>query len=112
MDGTTFYGSLHVLYRLLIEKYPLANILIVTPLPRRDGERTNGYGKVLLDYVEAIKQTANNFSLPILDLYQTFGLNPKLDVINDIAFFDGLHPNQKGHERIFERMDAYIRNAL
>ena len=108
----TFYGALYVLYKDLIEKYPFANILVVTPLPRRDGAVKNVYGYLLQDYVQAIIRTANYFSLPILDLYRNSGMNPEMDIINELMFFDGLHPNEAGHKRIFERMDAYIKHLL
>ena len=41
----TFYGACHVLYRKLIEKYPDAEIVIVTPLHRfSESAEINEYG--------------------------------------------------------------------
>lgn len=113
-DDNTFYGALYVLYKILIEKYPSANILIITPLQRnRTGETVrNGYGYLLQDYVDAIERTANYFSLPILDLYRNSGMSPMVDIIKERMFFDGVHPNEEGHKRIFERIDAYVNNML
>ena len=58
----TFYGGLHVLYTSLIEKYPAAKIVIMTPLhrlnednPRGDGFKPRDVG-VLKDYVEIIRE--------------------------------------------------------
>ena len=54
-------------------------------------------------YVEAIKETANVWSVPVIDLNALCGLNPMLE--EHARYFsdpkrDLLHPNAKGHERI------------
>ena len=51
----TFCGACHVLFRGLIEKYPTAKIVIMTPLQRTGGTHPcENTGKPLLDYVDTI----------------------------------------------------------
>ncbi len=111
----TFYGACHVLYRYLIEEYPKSKIVIMTPLHRLCEDRTNGGdgckpegSHPLIDYVNAIREVAEYYSLPIIDLYKISGLQPNVKVIQELYVPDGLHPNDAGHEKMAE----VIANAL
>ena len=81
----TFYGALHVLYKKLIEKYPAADIIVLTPLHRlSENDTVNGIGlpcEPLKKYVEAIREVAEYYSLPVLDLYKISGLQPAVEII-------------------------------
>ena len=71
----TFYGALHMLFISLIEKYPGKDIVVLTPLHRltEDNPYGDGFKKVptapLKTYVEIIREVAEYYSLPVLDLY-------------------------------------------
>lgn len=103
----TFYGALHTLYRGLIEKYPASTIVILTPLHRL-GE-TNSRGLTLKQYVEAIREVAEFYSLPILDLYASAGLQPSIPVIKATYMPDGLHPNDAGYQLLTNKLAAYLK---
>ena len=102
----TFCGALHVLYRALLERYPQAYILILTPLHRLEEDCPRGDGSkeadapLLQTYVEAIRETAAYYALPVLDLWATSGLQPQVPVIRERYMPDGLHPNDAGHEKL------------
>ena len=115
----TFYGALHVLFKGLIAKYVGKKIIIMTPLPRStDGQagRTPNpdTGKNLLDYVHAIREVAEYYSLPILDLYSISGINPVVPEIKTAYVPDNLHPNSAGHaimaKRIADWLDSNLKN--
>ncbi len=110
----TFYGALHSLYVTLITKYPAAQIVVATPLHRLDDEKPdlNNPGKVerLKDYVEIIREVAEYYSLPVLDLYKTSGLQPKVDIIKEKYIPDGLHPNDAGHIILTEKIIAFLKS--
>lgn len=102
----TFYGALHTLFTGLINKYPTSKICVITPLHRLD---ENGSNSKLIDFVKAIREVAEFYSLPVLDLYANFGINPQIPVMMETYMPDGLHPNDNGYEIIAEKVAAFIR---
>ena len=113
-EETSFYGSLHCLYRKLLEKYPTAELVVMTPL-HRGGEEdpVNNWGvrnvTNLRGYVQAIREVAEYYGLPVLDLYAVSGLNPITPIIRETYMPDGLHPNDLGHARIASRLEGFLR---
>lgn len=111
----TFYGALHVLYTSLINKYPESKIVILTPIHRttEDQIHYDGEGNVagnLKSYVDIIKEVAEFYSLPVLDLYAAGGLQPRVPVIKEKYVPDGLHPNDAGHRILAEKIVRFIEN--
>lgn len=72
---------------------PNARIMLITPIRRTQtpGEGANSLGHTLLDYVNAIKDIANLYSLPILDNHSSSGFNLKTI---PTWTSDGLHPTE------------------
>ena len=110
----TFYGALHVLYAGLIERYPAARIVVLTPLHRLEEDDPRGSRKpepvaTLIDYVRIIRQVAEYYSLPVLDLYACSGLQPKVPVIRRRYIPDGLHPNDEGHVILARLIAEYLK---
>ncbi len=103
-DKYSFFGAMHSLLRMLIEKYPRAYILFMTPLHRLTESSTeNEYGipcHPLKDYVNAIREVCEYYSVPVLDLYAKSGLQPAIPIINELYMPDGLHPSDAGAMRI------------
>ena len=106
----TFYGACHTLMRSLIEKYPFATIVFMTPL-HTVVEPRNKTGKPihLCEYVQAIRETAEYYSLPVLDLYAEAGMQPEISIQRQLMMPDGIHPNDVGAERIADRLAAFIK---
>ena len=108
-DPSTFYGGCHFLMKGLIEKYPESTIVIMTPLHRAVEERVRGEETLYLKkYVEIIKEVAEYYSLPVIDLWASSGIQPKVDVIKQKYCPDGLHPNDAGHVLMAERIGNYL----
>ncbi len=104
----TFCGALHVLYTSLLEKYPAAAIVVLTPLHRSTEEIPNRHGKVLKEYVDMIRTAAEYYSLPVLDLYAVSGIQPAVPVMKETYMPDGLHPNDAGHVLLTNRIAKFI----
>ena len=104
----TFYGACHTLMSSLIEKYPTSTIVFITPLHREKEDILNHNGCRLVDYVDIIKEVARYYSLPVLDLFATAGIQPKLAVQKEALCPDGLHPNDAGYRRITDRLAAFL----
>ena len=111
----TFYGALHLLYISLIEKYPKSDIVVLTPLHRlnEDNPRGDGYKEVptaeLKVYVNIIREVAEYYSLPVLDLYAASGLQPKVPVIQEMYMPDGLHPSDAGYEILANKIAQFLK---
>lgn len=113
-EETSFYGALHVLCTRLIQKYPRAEIVFMTPLHRLSEDNTrkeNGATdtRPLRAYVDAIKEVAGYYGLPVLDLFRTSGLQPKVDIIRQLYMPDGLHPSDLGAEKLATRLYHFLK---
>lgn len=102
----TFCGAVHTLCRLLIERYPAATIVLMTPAHRAD-EFENG--RRLADYVAAEKAIAAQYSLPVLDLWSMGGMCSAIDAQRDLYYVpDGLHLSDAGHARVEQRLRKFL----
>ncbi|BAP30152.1 lipolytic protein G-D-S-L family [Chryseobacterium sp. StRB126] len=100
--NVTFKGALNVTFKGLIKKYLGRKIGIITPI-QREG---NSY---LLPYVDAIKEIAKIYGLPVLDLNSSCGLTPDIPEVK-AAYFDniGLHPNRDGHKVFANKIQTFL----
>lgn len=104
----TFIGATHYLMKGLIEKYPTATIVFMTPIHRVGENNPDAKGHILKDYVDVIRSVAEYYSIPVLDLFSVYGVCPDIEVHKAAFCPDGLHPNDAGHKRIAERLKAYL----
>ena len=78
----TYYGAWHVLLRGLMEKYPRATIVAMTPLHRHDEDTPSpGNGKPLKTYRGIIKEVCEYYAVPVLDLYAMSGIQPRVPIL-------------------------------
>ncbi len=109
----TFYGACHYLMEGLINKYPYATVVIMTPIHRcsedvilnERGIRT----APLKEYVRIIKEVAEYYALPLLDLWSVSGIQPRVEINKKLYCPDGLHPNDLGHELIAKRLEGFLK---
>ncbi len=106
----TFFGACHYLMNALINKYPEARIVFMTPIHRETEDVKNVNGLTLSCYVDTIKQVAAYYSIPVLDLWSVSGIQPRVDILKEKYCPDGLHPNDAGHERMAAVIGAYLEN--
>ena len=106
----TFCGACHYLMKGLIEKYPDAVIVVMTPLHRITEDNPSvGNGLPLYEYVKMIRRVAEFYSLPVMDLWANSGIQPRVDVIFEKCCPDGLHPNDAGHEKMAARIAGFLK---
>ena len=112
----SFYGACHKLFGYLIEAYPNATLVAVTPTHRRDEDNPRGGdGRkpqdvgTLLDYINVIREVAAYYSIPVLDMYLVSGMNPNIPSVRERFCPDGLHFNDAGHLRLADRMEGFLR---
>lgn len=111
----TFYGAVHNLCLALVEKYPTATIVFMTPLHRYrviDEPYVNNRGLrragTMADYRCAIREVAGYYGLPVLELEKVTGMQPAVDHIAKRYMPDGLHPNDAGHQIIAARLQGFL----
>lgn len=111
----TFYGACHYLFSGLIKKYIGKPIVIMTPLHRTgetkipDNKEAGNFG-ILKDYVEIIREVAEYYSLPVLDLFAESGIQPEIPEIKEMYLPDGLHPNDNGNKVIAHKLKKFLGN--
>jgi len=105
----TYCGAVRFLMRGLIEKYPMSVIAFVTPLQRAGGSIPNDSNqKTLKDYVDVIKAIAEQYAIPVLDLYVSGGICPDIEVQKRALCPDGLHPNDVGHKILARKIKGFL----
>ena len=116
-DMRTFYGALHTLIQNLIKDYCGKEIVFITPLHRWNDVSCQGAWKPegvkqhqLKDYAQAIKDVCEHYSVPVLDLFscgEIYGNTPEW---YKEYMPDGLHPNDKGHAIIADKLGKFLEN--
>lgn len=110
----TFCGALHVLFTKLYERYPAAQLVVMTPTHRLSetdsvmnefGVRRSGN---LRTYVQAIRDAAEDFAVPVLDLFRVSGIQPSVPALREAYMPDGLHPNDAGHAKIADKLIGFL----
>ena len=109
----TFCGACHYLFSGLVKKYLGKPIVIMTPLHRigenqASVEKGEGAHSPLKVYVNIIREVAEYYSLPVLDLYATSGLQPEIKEIQENYLPDGLHPNDNGNAVIAYKLQKFL----
>lgn len=109
-DCYTFHGALYTLFSSLLEKFGKEKVVIMLPLKRAfmNTFANPVTGKYLVDYVNTIKEYADEFGFKYIDLFND-GL-PEPPEGQSEFFIDGLHPNDKGYKIIAEKICNFIKN--
>ena len=118
MTDSTFRGRINIALYKVKRMFPDKQIVVLTPIHRAEFYRSetnwqpredyrNKCGEYFLSYVEAVKETANIWSVPVIDLNALCGLFPLMD--EHAQFFnnkdtDRLHPNDIGHKRMAQTL--------
>lgn len=114
MDPKTFKGRINIALDSVKRVYPDKQIVLLTPIHRggfystdKNWQCTEEYqnrcGEYLQAYVDAVKEAADVWSVPVIDLGALSGLYP---VHDEMAHYfkdadkDRLHPNNLGHQRL------------
>lgn len=104
----TFMGAVRYIIESLRARYPGRPIVFIAPA-RRNGDEAvyfcqaeNPHARPLVDYVDAIREIAAEYGVPVLDLYRTLGIDPNTAEDREAYAPDGLHFNAAGHARIAE----------
>lgn len=114
MSDETFKGRINKVMDYLKTTFPSKQVILLTPIHRaqaRFGDNNiqpdemfpNKIGIYVDEYVKAVKEAANVWAVPVIDLNSVSGLYPLND--SQVSYFanektDRLHPNAVGHYRM------------
>ena len=109
----TFCGAFDTLLRQLIKKYGKEKLCYILPLPRYNQSGITDHSLILKkdprplsEYIEAERRILTEYGIDYIDMTEDF---PEPDTKEPSEFFvDGLHPNDKGYEKIADRVCEYI----
>lgn len=113
-DVYCFYGALDYLVCGILSRYPEAQFVLMTPaktagvpakgLPAFDV--ANGVGLKECAYAEAMREVADRYSVPVIDLYSSSGISPLVAEQRKRYMPDGLHYSAAGYRKLAERIVA------
>lgn len=106
----TFYGACHYLFSGLMKKYIGKPVVIMTPLHREDECTGDTPRQSLKTYVDIIREVAEIYSLPVLDLFKESGLQPLIPENKELYFVDNVHPNDNGQAVIAHKLLKFLEN--
>lgn len=117
-DVYTFYGALKTLCLYLIKTYPDKQIVFLTPLHRLNEELDyhkrledgNPNARPLVDFVNAIREVCELFSIPVLDMFKESGMPARVWAWCEKYMPDGLHPNDEGQKLIAHKLQKFLEN--
>ena len=111
---STFYGGLDYLIKGLYTKYGMTiKIVFITPpkfyqTDNYNFTKPNSQGKYESDYVNAIKQVCDYYSIPVFDMYTESEMTPVLD--DGTYRPDKLHFSDAGYAKLAERIANFLMN--
>ena len=117
-DVYTFYGALRTLCLYLIKNFPDKQIVFMTPLHRLNEELDynkrledgNPNARPIEDFVNAIREVCQLFSIPVLDMFRESGMPARVWAWCENHMPDGLHPNDNGHKIIAHKLRKFLEN--
>lgn len=103
--SNTFYGDVYNVISTAMTTKPTLRLVFLTPLQRTDQTAANSQGAVLLDYVDAIIETCEKYSIAYFDMNRKIGFSS----LNYATYSsDGLHPNAAGHLRLARAVSGFL----
>ncbi|MDD3224542.1 MAG: SGNH/GDSL hydrolase family protein [Clostridium sp.] len=116
-NSQCFYGALNTIISGLFEKYPDKIIIFMTPMknnfvhPVKKYPNSYTFNKVNLkqiDYVIAMKEVCDYYSIPVLDLYRESGISPFNERQARLYMPDKLHYSEAGYLRLAKKIAGYL----
>ena len=122
-DANTLRGRVNIALEKLKRSFPDRQIVLITPIRRgffrcgvgnvrQDDSYANEIGLYLEDYVRAIREAGDVWSVPVIDAYSESGLLPAMPSFTDCCnreSSDRLHPSTEGCRRLALTVAARLR---
>lgn len=114
LDTSTVCGALRYSIETLLTAYPNPRIFVLLPTYRFWIDSANAYtddafnhtndlGKTLIEYIDAIAETAKDYNIPVIDNFAELGIN-KFNRQQYFPVTDGTHHNENGRKLIAKHL--------
>ncbi len=116
-DEYTFCGAVNSLIKKLTARYGKEKLCFILPIHRYGEDNPYGEGNKkkavapLSTYVALLKEILQKYDIETLEFEKEFPI-PATNDGNDGLTVDGLHPNDKGHRILAEKISAYVREKM
>ena len=110
-DPTTLCGAVRKCIELAIEKYPTAQIFLITPTPGTGQYATTAQGD-LNTFANNQIEIAKIYNIPYIDLYHTSGLRPWNAENAAVYYRDYCHLVAAGHQYVAKLMQRWMQAYL
>lgn len=116
-DPHCFYGALNTLISGLLEKYADKEIIFMTPMKNNFSNSVKNYPDSFsynklnlkqIDYVEAILERCDYYSIPVLNMYKESGISPYDEFQAKLYMPDKMHYNIDGYRRLAKKIARYL----
>ncbi|MCR4706143.1 MAG: SGNH/GDSL hydrolase family protein [Lachnospiraceae bacterium] len=97
-DEGTFYGDTKTCFEGISERYPDADVYVVTTYHNRLEDYTAYSGKNMKQFMTALTELARDYGFHIIDLYEEGFLNTNHILVRNAFFTDDIHPDDLGAE--------------
>lgn len=110
-DVYTFFGAMRTLIESLSLEYGKEKLRFILPCRKFDENAFNPYAEeklTLKDFVNAEKKILEEYEIPYLNLFEEWVEAPTSQ--KDEGYFkDGIHPNDRGHQEIAEKVCEFLK---
>ena len=110
-EPTTLCGAVRKCIELAIEKYPTAQIFLITPTPGTGNHATPAQGD-LNTFANNQMEIAKIYNIPYIDLYHASGLRPWNADNAAVYYRDYCHLVAAGHRYVAKLMQKWMQNNL
>ena len=110
-EPTTLCGAVRKCFEMAIEKYPTAQIFLITPTPGTGQFATPEQGD-LNTFAENQIAIARIYNIPFIDLYHESGLRPWNSDNAALYYRDYCHLLASGHQYIAKLIKQFMMNKL
>ena len=110
-EPTTLCGAVRKCIELAIEKYPTAQIFLITPTPGTGQYATTAQGD-LNTFANNQMEIARIYNIPYIDLYHASGLRPWNAENAAVYYRDYCHLVAAGHRYVANLMQRWMQNNL
>lgn len=107
-DNSTFYGGLKKMFEYYYNNFLNTKIGYILPLKRSMMNTKNKFGYELKDYINAIMEVCNMYSIPYLNLFDEGQCYPLNSIWKNRNLPDGLHPNQEFYYVLADKIQHFI----
>ena len=111
VEPTTLCGAVRKCIELAIEKYPTAQIFLITPTPGTGNHATPAQGD-LNTFANNQMEIAKIYNIPYIDLYHASGLRPWNAENAAVYYRDYCHLVAAGHQYVAKLMQKWMQGNL